>query len=190
MTSSPTQRSFRSLKARRQFHVMCRGFLLVLLGLFATSLPAQIPFDDAVQVAAGHSHTCALKADGKVQCWGDNTYGQLGDGTTTRRLMGVPVSGLNGVIVITAGGHHTCAVTNSGAALCWGGNSDGQLGDGSGLRRLTPVLVDGLDSGVATITAGDYHTCAVTTDGAALCWGYNRRPPAFSSGAVWNPALL
>lgn len=74
---------------------------------------------------------------------------------------------------VVAGRAHTCAVTLSGGAVCWGRNASGQLGDGTQNPSLTPVPVVGLGSGVASLTAGDQYTCAVTTSGAAKCWGSN-----------------
>lgn len=75
---------------------------------------------------------------------------------------------------IAAAGSHTCAVTTDGAAKCWGSNSSGQLGDGSGNHRNNkPEPVSGFGFGVASIAAGGSHTCAVTTGGAAKCWGRN-----------------
>ena len=96
------------------------------------------------------------------------------DGTTTTGLSPLSLPGSSpGVATIIAGYAHTCAVTTGGAAKCWGDNAWGQLGDGTLTDRLTPVTVSGLSSGVTTISAGFYHTCAVTTGGAAKCWGYN-----------------
>ena len=77
------------------------------------------------------------------------------------------------VTQISAGGSHTCAVTTSGAAKCWGRNSSGQFGNGDTSDSATPVSVTGLDADVVQISAGYLHTCAVTTAGAAKCWGYN-----------------
>ena len=125
-------------------------------------------------VTAGHDHTCSLTEVDGVKCWGWNTDGQLGDGTTTWRLTPVDVSGLaSGVSSITVGWGHTCARTASGGVKCWGRNNNGQLGDGSITDRHTPVDVSGLASGVSAIATGDAHTCARTTEGGAKCWGWN-----------------
>ncbi len=127
-----------------------------------------------VAITTGWSRTCALTAAGGVKCWGYNSYGQLGDGTTASRLTPVDVSGLgSGVTAIAAGYMHTCALTAAGGVKCWGYNYDGQLGDGTTTTRLTPVDVSGLTSGVTAITAGDGHTCALTATGGVKCWGYN-----------------
>lgn len=125
-------------------------------------------------IAAGGEHTCALNTAGAVKCWGDNSNGQLGDGTFVDRYTPVPAGGLtSGVAAIAAGGNHTCALTGAGAVKCWGDNSDGQLGDGTIVDRSTAVDTSGLASGVTAISAGEKHTCAITSAGAALCWGDN-----------------
>jgi alpha-tubulin suppressor-like RCC1 family protein len=125
-------------------------------------------------ITAGYSHTCALTASGGVKCWGRNSYGQLGDDTTTARAIPVEVSGLaSGVSAITAGYRHTCALTTSGGVKCWGANSDGQLGDGTNTDRHTPVDVSGLPGEVSAIAAGGYHTCVLMASGGVRCWGAN-----------------
>ena len=138
------------------------------------AVPASVLGESVQQLAAGGEHTCALTAAGAVQCWGRNNEGQLGDGSTTSKSTPQPVTGLaSGVAVIAAGGNHTCALTTAGAVQCWGNNPFGQLGDGSTTNTTTPQPVTGLASGVAAISAGVYHTCALTTAGAVQCWGRN-----------------
>jgi alpha-tubulin suppressor-like RCC1 family protein len=124
------------------------------------------------KVSLGTGHACAITS-GALYCWGDNTKGQLGDGTTTSRSFPAVVSGLSsGVAAVSAGATHTCAITTSGEAKCWGNNTSGTLGDGSLTQRLTPVTVSGLATGVTGISAGQDFTCAVQS-GAAKCWGTN-----------------
>ena len=125
-------------------------------------------------IGAGDYHTCAVTTGGGVKCWGFNNYGQLGDGSTTDRPAPTDVSGLaGGMRAVSAGGFHTCALTSSAGIKCWGSNGGGELGDGTTADRHTPVDVVGLASGVAAMAVGYFHTCAVTTAGAGLCWGSN-----------------
>ena len=126
-----------------------------------------------VSVSAGGAHTCAVTATGGVKCWGQNEAGQLGDGTTTPALTPVVVANLSSVAAISAGANHTCALTNSGAALCWGAGQGGVLGDGGWVNKAYPVNVVGLATDVTSLSAGNGHTCAVTSSGGAKCWGYN-----------------
>lgn len=131
-------------------------------------------------VVAGASHTCGLAADGGVLCWGNNSSGQLGDGTTTMapvpvvvEVDGVP---LVGAAQLAAGRYHTCALI-AAAVHCWGANFFGQLGDGGTASTAVPVTVTAGDgealSGVQEITAGALHTCAVLADDDVACWGAN-----------------
>jgi alpha-tubulin suppressor-like RCC1 family protein len=125
-------------------------------------------------VTADFLHTCALTSSGGIKCWGDNEKGQLGDGTNTDRYKPVDVVGLgSGMVKVTAGYLHTCALTSSGEGKCWGLNVYGQLGDGTNTNKDTPVDVVGLSSGVVAVTAGGYHTCALTSIGGVKCWGHN-----------------
>ena len=127
-----------------------------------------------VSVSAGGLHTCALGADHRVRCWGDNEAGQLGNGTSVGSAFPVQVLGLDeGVVAISAGAGHTCAITLSGGVWCWGDNASGVLGDGTFAERRYPSPVLGLGSGVVAISAGAMHTCAIDGSGRVLCWGQN-----------------
>jgi alpha-tubulin suppressor-like RCC1 family protein len=136
---------------------------------------AQVPgVSAAAAVGAGGFHTCTLTSGGAVKCWGFNSDGQVGDGTKIDRTTPVPVSGLSsGVIALSAGVFHTCALTGGGSAKCWGADFNGQLGDGTTTGSSTPVSVSGLSSGVIALSAGSFHTCALTSGGAVKCWGFN-----------------
>jgi serine/threonine protein kinase/alpha-tubulin suppressor-like RCC1 family protein len=123
-------------------------------------------------LSAGWGHTCALTAEGRAYCWGENGAGQLGDGTTTDRTAPTPVGGAARFRQITAGGRHSCAVSPEGALYCWGANGEGQLGSERGEGRPRPTRVE-LPAPVATASAGSTHTCALTREGAAYCWGRN-----------------
>jgi len=132
----------------------------------------------AVSITAGYNHTCALLNTGAVNCWGYNGSGQLGDGTTNQSSAPVAVSAFTGgvtAVSITAGGSHTCALLNTGAVNCWGYNGDGRLGNGTTNQSSAPVAVSAFTGGVTavSITAGDFHTCAVLNTGAVNCWGSN-----------------
>jgi alpha-tubulin suppressor-like RCC1 family protein len=130
----------------------------------------------ASELAAGVNHTCALLSDRSVKCWGNNFYGELGDGSTTDRATPTGVTGLGGLELqqIAAGRGHTCAVISDGSVRCWGDNANGQLGDGSTTDRTTPVSVSGLSGlSVHSVAAGGAHTCAVISDGSVRCWGDN-----------------
>jgi alpha-tubulin suppressor-like RCC1 family protein/pimeloyl-ACP methyl ester carboxylesterase len=144
-------------------------------------------------IAAGGSHTCALTVSGGVKCWGNNSSGELGDGTTTDRDTPVDVVGLNsGVAAITAGYSHTCALTDAGAVKCWGFNGGGGVGDGRvcGYYCLSPVDVTGLRDRATAITAGDRHTCALMSGGDVTCWGPNENGQlgnGVDDGPEWCP---
>jgi alpha-tubulin suppressor-like RCC1 family protein len=146
-----------------------------------TTINRDVPVDVAglahgvVAITAGGGHSCALTSRGGVVCWGSNYVGELGDGTTTRRLTPVFVAGLGrGIAAIAAGGEaHGCALRTGGSVECWGHNGWGQLGDGTTTDRPAPVGVSGL-ARVRAIAAGGFgHSCALTRAGKVLCWGRN-----------------
>ena len=142
------------------------------------------------QVAAfalGYHHSCAALVDARLQCWGMNDDGQVGNGEVApplSRLEPVDVAGLgSGVVALGSGAHHSCAVTSTGQTKCWGRNSAAQLGDGSTLRRFTPVAVSGLSGVAQTVQAGNDHSC-VLNSGAVRCWGSNHFAQMGSPGAL------
>ena len=138
--------------------------------------PVSIPSltSGITSISSGQYHTCAITSAGAVMCWGQNSYGQLGDGTTTQRNSPVSIPSLtSGVTSVSSGEYHSCALTSSGAVMCWGLNSNGQLGDGTNTQRNSPVSIPSLTSGVTSISSGAYHSCALTSAGAAKCWGRN-----------------
>ena len=123
-------------------------------------------------VVAGQLHTCGLTPAGAAFCWGRNAFGQLGDGTTSVRLLPTAVTGGRTFATLTAGTNSTCGVTSAGVALCWGGNTFGELGDGSTARRTSPTLVSGGRT-FSTLVMRGQHTCALTGVGTGYCWGRN-----------------
>ncbi len=129
-------------------------------------------YDPFVQVAAGSYSACGISALGKLRCWGSNSFGQLGVGTTTNQSSPVEVdSGTSYAKVFGGLGRH-CAITISGVLKCWGWNSAGKLGDGSTTDRSLPTVIDtGYE--YSDISMGNYNTCGITTDGVLKCWGAN-----------------
>lgn len=138
------------------------------------------PLSGVVGIAVGGEASCALLAGGTVACWGDNTYGQLGNGATASSSRAVTVTGIANAVSISVGEHHACALLATGTARCWGANSSGQLGDGTTTLRRTPVTVKATATtslaGLTAVDAGGTHTCAIVGSGATAavrCWGGN-----------------
>ncbi len=132
------------------------------------------------EVSMGFTHGCAVATSGGLKCWGENSMGQLGDGTKVTRSTPVDVVGLtSGVAASSSVNRGVCARTTLGAAKCWGDNSYGQVGDGVpstgfGDTRTSPVAVSGLTANVSDISAGSDSACAVIAPaGAVKCWGRN-----------------
>ncbi|MFC3831351.1 MULTISPECIES: RCC1 domain-containing protein [Deinococcus] len=127
-------------------------------------------------LSAGGLHSLALMTDDAVKAWGDNSFGQLGDGTNSNvdRTF-APIKGLSGVVAVSAGEDHSLALRSDGTVLAWGSNSRGQLSDASTYQyqRATPVAVGGL-SGVISVTAGYWASLAIVSDGTVRAWGWNQ----------------
>lgn len=140
----------------------------------ATAVDAIPAGSGVTAIAAGDLHTCALFTSGTVKCWGDNRYGQVGDGTAALRNSPTAVSGIpSGATAISAGSQHSCAVVSSGVR-CWGANDAGQLGNGSQLPALAPAQAIPANAGISSISSRAYATCAIAS-GGVVCWGANVR---------------
>jgi alpha-tubulin suppressor-like RCC1 family protein len=117
----------------------------------------------------GSGFACALLTDSTVECWGNNEYGQVGDGTVDTRLVPTKVMGLAGATAISCGTFTACAVT-SGTIQCWGFGASYQLGNGEPTNSSTPVAVADITGGATEVAVGGQAVCAIV-DGSALCWG-------------------
>jgi alpha-tubulin suppressor-like RCC1 family protein len=167
-----------------------------------TMLPcSRVPLEVAgghvfTSITLGDMHACGLTPTGEAYCWGNNSVGQLGDGTASGRLTPVAVTGGLRFVSLSAGSQHTCGLTADGTAYCWGFSGTGALGHGSfsgpDFCQNPDPLVRPLECSTApepvtgglsfaTIDAGAYHTCALTRAGVAYCWGFN------SSGQLGTP---
>jgi formylglycine-generating enzyme required for sulfatase activity/alpha-tubulin suppressor-like RCC1 family protein len=149
-------------------------------------IPRRLDYPTGVMMlAAGDQHTCALKADGAVWCWGRNGSGQLGNGETNSSPdpQAVRVLGLPSVRTIFSGAYHVCSVDYEGSVWCWGRNSEGQLGDGFKTDRSTPAKVSGLPK-IVSMALGMYHSCALAESGAIWCWGFNTQGQLGTGGTT------
>jgi len=148
------------------------------------SHPLDVPgINDAFAVSLGEAHTCVLRADETVTCWGNNDAGQLGNDVVLGSATPMAVANLSGVVGLAAGARHTCAVNQAGIVSCWGAGTDGQLG-WTGLLgdHKAPAPVSSLPAAAVEVTAGDRHTCArlasdrgPETPGRVFCWGNNSK---------------
>jgi alpha-tubulin suppressor-like RCC1 family protein len=142
-------------------------------------IPGAVVLDDfsthlsgIADVSAGEAHTCARATSGAVYCWGRNSSGELGTGSSgSPNPVAEPVSGLSDVDMLAAGARHTCALV-AGAVYCWGENIFRQLGQASGDSYATPTEIAGLTDAVS-ISTGGLHTCARRAGGSVVCWGNN-----------------
>ncbi len=141
---------------------------VLLAGLGSVASRAATP-----QLAAGSAHSVALHRNGTVYAWGDNNYGQLGNGRSgSGQYSGLPVrvQGLSDIVALAARGEHTLALKADGTVWAWGRNDWGELGDGTRLNRALPVQVSGL-TGVVAIATGHFHSLAIRSDGTLWVWG-------------------
>jgi alpha-tubulin suppressor-like RCC1 family protein len=138
---------------------------------YARAVELTPPFD-AVDVAAGRGHSCALRSTGAIECWGLNSHGQLGNGDRFNRTTTVAVAGVADATAVAAGGAHTCALHATGEVSCWGSNASHQVGQAFGDAYPMATRVAGL-AGVGAVTAGFTNTCVQLTSGEVRCFGAN-----------------
>ena len=134
-------------------------------------------------VSAGGSHTCAIKSDSSLWCWGKNNHGQLGLGTTVDEIVPARV-GAEKWRSVTAGVDYTCGIKPDGSLWCWGENEEAELGIGNRNSTVTPVRV-GTDNNWRAVSLGSAHTCGVRDDDSLWCWGSDGRG-ALGNGDVSN----
>jgi alpha-tubulin suppressor-like RCC1 family protein/tRNA A-37 threonylcarbamoyl transferase component Bud32 len=127
---------------------------------------------EVAAIAAGESHTCALRRDGSVMCWGANASGAIGVAGEGVQSTAVVVGGAGPAVRIAAGYHHTCVVRRDRSLVCWGENTTCQLGVGSFQAPRGPQLVARVGP-VAELGPAGMHTCVVRPDATVRCWGFN-----------------
>lgn len=125
-----------------------------------------------LKISAGERHTIVIKTDGSLWAWGDNYYGQLGDGTTTDKILPTRVGAENDWVTVDAGNIHNVAIKSDGSLWAWGWNANGQLGDGTKTNKYVPTRI-GTDYDWFIISADQRHTMAIKTDGSLWGWGDN-----------------
>jgi len=123
-------------------------------------------------ISSGGSHTSAIRSDGTLWAWGLNTAGQLGDGTATNKSSPVQV-GTSSWVSVSSGGYHTIALDKNYVLYTWGLNSNGQLGDGTTVNKSYPSLVYLNNVSFTSISAGAFHSLALTTTNVLYSWGDN-----------------
>src|SRR3954467_9325232 len=125
-------------------------------------------------MAGGGYHTCIVMTDQSVRCFGENNWGQLGNGGFANASTPVPVSGLTAAVSAGAGIEYSCALLADGTVWCWGTNFVGQLGDGTiGGGSAVPKAVQNL-SNVVALASGGFHNCVILSDRTVECWGRNQ----------------
>lgn len=147
------------------------------LGIGITNMRSELPktvqgLTDIIAVAGGEDFSIALKSDGTVWTWGNNSDGQLGNGTTIGSNIPAQVAGLSGITAIDASRKYAIALKNDGTVWTWGDNDYGQLGNGSTMDSKTPIQVPGIIDGIH-IAAGKLHVLVLKNDGNIYSWGGN-----------------
>jgi alpha-tubulin suppressor-like RCC1 family protein len=150
-----------------------------------TATPVSAPerigtFEDWATVSAGGQHTCGVRKNGKLYCWGSDSQGQVGDGDATAATAPRRIGTFEDWANAAAGIAHTCGVRRNGKLYCWGSDNHGQIGDGDAPGTATSPRRIGIFEDWANAAAGNAHTCGVRSTGKLYCWGSD------SSGQVGN----
>jgi alpha-tubulin suppressor-like RCC1 family protein len=133
-----------------------------------------IPQDIEAISAGGGKYACVVSATSGVWCWGQNTSGQLADGSNVDRLIPVQATSLpSSIKSLSTGSNHSCAVMSTGGVKCWGSNANGKLGDGTTNNSNIPVDVLGLTGPAVSVSTGYHHSCALLVSSTVQCWGWN-----------------
>ncbi len=137
------------------------------------------PLEDARDTATGSGHSCAVLQTGGARCWGEEQFGQLGNGESRPRVQDAPVTvqnASNDFVGLSGGDAHTCGLGESGEVWCWGNSSKGKLG--RGVRPASPAQPERVMSspgrslqGVVDLSVGSNHACAALQAGDLRCWG-------------------
>jgi len=155
----------------------------------ATSARPGVVGTSYASVSAGNQHTCGIRLDKTLWCWGRGAEGQSGQ--PVNENLAAPKQVAGGFVDVSAGGSHTCAVRQGGVLLCWGKNDQGQLGLGFMSASVLVPTVVASDKLWLTTVAGGEHTCAMADDGTLWCWGAgNRAQTGLGPAAIALPNLL
>jgi alpha-tubulin suppressor-like RCC1 family protein len=157
------------LRGSRSVQLQRRQLTTAEVELFPTNTPA---LASLAGISTGIFHSCAAKSDGRAYCWGDNLYGQLGEGSTGIRLTPAAVIGGRFFHQVNAGYVSSCGLGTDRRVYCWGENDRGVLGTTATARSTEPVPV-ATELNFEGFTMGGLHACGLTADGRAFCWGYN-----------------
>lgn len=153
---------------------------------------------EAGKASIGWYHTCGIKLDDTLWCWGNNNYGTIGDNTYVQRLVPTAVSGGGTWKMVAAGEQHTCGIKSDDSMWCWGTDNYDQLGNGASGSSPVPVAVSGGGTW-KWVTSGYQYSCGIKTDDTLHCWGENYYgqlgdntttqravPTAISGGGTWK----
>lgn len=154
-----------------------------------STIPVPVPSGfqkQSLEVSVAEQHVCVLSTLGTVRCWGENDFGQLGNGSFEKSLTPVNVIGINNAVAIDVGARHSCALLADGNVKCWGANSSGQLGNSLTISNQS-VLVVGVDN-ATSISSGLNNNCAVLNNRTVKCWGANGKGQ-IGNGSSGNPVL-